>query len=315
MKSRFDKAPAREGSAEGGAAAPPGPAALRNTECHKHTPGEAQSSSGLREGPRRGWSGLTPGKGTRHLPSRAARPPAPHTPAGPLPQRTAPLAPFSHSRAPIASRRLLSAPQPGCPSRQNASASPTPSPGPRQGSRTPGSCRLRQPRSRPLPRTHHTDTGHRYTRISHRHHIHTRISHTHITCTRVSNIHGSHTRTDLSQTRISCTRGPHRLRSQGYINLSHTHGSHTHTDLSQTHISRIHEISHTRMDLTHARISRTDPSHTHTHTDLTGTRISHMHTDPSHTHRSLTHMDLSHTWISHSSLPLTRPSQRCPLFL
>lgn len=207
MKSRFDKAPAREGSAVGGAAAPPGPAALRNTECHKHTPGEAQSSSGLREGPRRGWSGLTPGKGTRHLPS-----PAPHTPAGPLPQRTAPLAPFSHSRAPIASRRLLSAPQPGCSSRQNASASPTPSPGPRQGSRTPGSCRLRQPRSRPLPRTSITRT-----RGTDTHGSHTDTTYTHAAPTRILHAHGSLTYMDFTHARIS-----------------HRHGSLAHADLTDS---------------------------------------------------------------------------------
>lgn len=59
---------------------------------------------------------------------------------------------------------------------------------------------------------HHTDTGHRYTRISHRHHIHTRISHAHgsltymdFTHARISHRHGSLARADLTDSDLKDT--------------------------------------------------------------------------------------------------------------
>lgn len=186
MKSRCDKAPAREGSAAGSAAAPPGPAALRNAPCHRYTPGEEQS--GLRDRPRRGWSGLTPGKGTRHLPSRAARPPAPLTPAGPLPQRTAPLAPscltgeHPSPRAGFSGRRSPAAPHGQAPqARQHRPRAPdrTLAHPARAGSHRPAAA------SAALCLAYISRTRGRDTRVSHTHRSH---------------VHGSLTPMDFTDT-------------------------------------------------------------------------------------------------------------------
>ncbi|CAN8193096.1 unnamed protein product [Coccothraustes coccothraustes] len=105
MKSRCDKAPARGGSAAGSAAAPPGPTALlRSAERHKYTPGLEQG--GLRQGPRRGWSGFTPGKAHGTAPRGQGKPGSAHTGGAAASALSSARTVLSQTRLPLTAKRL-----------------------------------------------------------------------------------------------------------------------------------------------------------------------------------------------------------------
>lgn len=182
-----------------------------------------------------GWTAerpvrFNPGMGTRHLPSRAARAPAPLTRAGPLPQRTAPLAPSSLTAE-------HPSPHAGFSRRRSPAAPHGQAPQPRQHRPRPSSglthTRLTPAPTAPQPRSaSHTSHGHGAdTRISHRHHTHTRIFHTHhmytdLTYTDLPHTDPMDTRISLIHMDLTGTRSLIYTRIL-HTQIPHTHGSHT----------------------------------------------------------------------------------------